>query len=171
MSGRRATEDQPVSWPLETSFSAYLLALIDNQATTKFIVRSNTEASDHSGLLVRSNAFDKPATCLVPNRCLWQLWVFNPDIYYSSSLDAEGPKRAMKVFYQRVAEASKFSERLDQAVEDVYLPTQAVDRLMKSLDRTNVLLPAAARRLQAWHVALIERSDAPIRADTEPNQR
>ncbi|KAI9753864.1 MAG: hypothetical protein M1815_005962 [Lichina confinis] len=171
LSGRistEKTEDLTIPWPIATSFSAYILAQVDSHGMSKFLIHSSSGSdagSSSDGLL---------------------LWVFNPDMYYSSSpsssssssfssspqssssspssssLDADqGPRRAMKVLYRRISDAAQRvqQEGLLADCDKIRLPSSTIARLLEALEKTGRVLPTSARRFQMWHVALLERSD------------
>lgn len=63
----------------------------------------------------------------------------------------------MKVFYRPILNASQKVEEGSTAIEDLYLPREAIDGLVQSLNRTNRFLPDSARKFQDWTVGLLER--------------
>jgi hypothetical protein len=134
--------------------------LINNQAITKFILHDDAE-SDKPGLMVcafPSAQFNYKPSKQADGVFLSQIWVFNPDIYYSASLAPDsGPQRAMKVFYKRVSNPSSLLEANSRSVEEVILPSSTVAHLHQSLERTRQLIPSSARNLQDWQAAVIQR--------------
>ncbi|KAI9831419.1 MAG: hypothetical protein M1826_003592 [Phylliscum demangeonii] len=83
-----------------------------------------------------------------------ELWIFTPDMYYSSSLGQDGPRRAMKVLFQVSRE-----QREEPDVEELHLPLDMAQELLGLLELTNQFLPASTRRLQSWNVGLLKRFD------------
>ena len=95
-----------------------------------------------------------------------KLWVFNPDIKYSSSkVDHGHPRRAMKVLYEKVKNPSKIADEFQLAVEDLPLPPDILDELEKDLETTYLNLPEPARKflpgstMGKWKVSLLDRFD------------
>lgn len=87
-----------------------------------------------------------------------QLWVFNPDVHYTTSQRLSTTAiRAMKVFYLHVAEPQKILNELSATVEELFLPAAILEMLEKTLRESTDLLPPAARRFQVWDVGLLDR--------------
>jgi len=91
------------------------------------------------------------------------LWIFTPDLLFSSSLPSPSrhdPTRAMKIFYQRQSYAPLQPGDPEPAhTEDIAFPPDLYDELDCALRLSQRLLPSAARRWREWHVGLLERFD------------
>lgn len=85
-----------------------------------------------------------------------QLWVFNPDLIYSTSIQQGGPKRAMKIFYQNVTEPSGLVEKQFMVMDELRLPDYVLRSLHASLKESGYFMPTTARKLQEWDVGLLE---------------
>jgi len=87
-----------------------------------------------------------------------QLWVFAPDMRYCSSVTtASQPKRAMKVMYQSVKSPSKTIENSRSTVDEIQFPAQVLNQIQADLEKSNLMIPASARKLQEWHVGFLDR--------------
>ncbi|TKA64041.1 hypothetical protein B0A49_09871 [Cryomyces minteri] len=128
--------------------SAQLLALVDSQGVRKFVVHDAEE-------------------CEGARKSSLKLWVFTPDLRFSSSYlikSRKEPTRAMKVFWQPLSPRSEHQSHgaLTQenlSVEEIELPFKAFRTLTQRLEFTARLLPLSARKLQEWNVGLLERFD------------
>ena len=115
---------------------AHLLSTIESQGIRKFLAYSSNAEDPSEGLLI---------------------WVFTPEIVYSSSTLGKEPRRAMKVLYQVIAEPSKILETQDMKLEGIGLPVEALDLLHVALRTSSDILPESARKIQGWNVALLDR--------------
>lgn len=96
-----------------------------------------------------------------------QLWIFNPDLRYSSSSADHSitAQRAMKIFMQPV---SNIESLLDPeqgkgqsiSLEELYLPANIFAEVGLALRRSNEILPASARRFREWEVTFLSRFEA-----------
>ncbi|KAI9779996.1 MAG: hypothetical protein M1816_003278 [Peltula sp. TS41687] len=128
----------PRSWPRELIISAQLLGMVDHQATRKFMIRADDGEEGEQGAIL--------------------LWVFTPDMYYSSSSSLNaGPLRAMKVFYQEVVYASDMRKEQSRLYDELNLPCNALRELRRIMKLSNSRLPTSLRLFQDWNVALLER--------------
>jgi ubiquitin-protein ligase E3 D len=87
-------------------------------------------------------------------------WMFNPDIYYSSSRRGPTVHRAMKVFYKEIEEPLKMLDENGTSLEELALPSFEVEALRESMAKTEAILPVSARTFQEWKVGLIDRFEA-----------
>lgn len=136
------------TYSVEKWISARLLYLIDNVGVRKFHIHpplsppTSTSASSIRSILV---------------------WVFTPDLMFSSSITRphrSDPTRAIKCFFKKQTWAPlQPGEPESATIEDVEFPKELYDELEKSLDRSQDVLPATARRFQEWDVGLLERFD------------
>lgn len=95
-----------------------------------------------------------------------QLWVFTPDLVFSSSVPSTGerprhdPTRAMKVFWQYLSlESGRSDGSQNLSVEDLHFPAHVVEELKGCLEESQSLLPVQARKFQGWQVGLLARFD------------
>lgn len=114
--------------------AAQLLSLIESQATRRFVLHRD-EPTREEGLM---------------------LWVFNPDIYYSTSARPPFPHRAMKIFYQMVEDPQKSLEE-NAALEELRTSPIEFAELKHALGQSTKLLPPSARVFQGWNVGLLDR--------------
>ena len=91
------------------------------------------------------------------------VWVFTPDLLFSSSISRPhrtDPTRAIKCFFKKQTWALlQPGEPESATVEDVEFPKELYDELEKTLDESQDVLPATARKFQGWDVGLLERFD------------
>ena len=116
--------------------SVHLLSLIQTQGVCKIVVHSSNIKGTPEGLL---------------------LWVFTPDLLYSSTLQAKTVQRAMKILYQRISRASDMLESHSMKMEEIRLPQDAIDILQRSLRASTRMLPSGASKIQEWDVGLLDR--------------
>ena len=70
------------------------------------------------------------------------------------------PTRAVKCFFKKQTWAPlQPGEPESATIEDVEFPKGLYDELEKSLDGSQDVLPATARKFQGWDVGLLERFD------------
>lgn len=93
-----------------------------------------------------------------------QLWVFNPDLRYSSSSSGHSvnDQQAMKVFYQEKDDVDKLlAPEIGQpsplSVEELELPSMIFQALSDALHRSSQMLPVSARKFNEWQVGLLSR--------------
>lgn len=87
-------------------------------------------------------------------------WIFNPDIYYSSSKRDATVHRAMKVFYKEIDDPLGMLDENSNTLEELALPKTELASLRNILNETKTILPASARTFQEWQVGLIDRHEA-----------
>lgn len=139
--------------------SAQILAAIENEGARKFFVKTSDSPGDNQGLLVGNHFhFDCCKDINHVNR--FQLWIFTPDLSFSSSVDTErrsDPTRAMKVFWRTVNEYQDTQDKQDISVEQLSLPIKVVNAIRQSLETSVALLPASARTFKEWNIGLLRR--------------
>jgi hypothetical protein len=114
--------------------NAQLLLSISSLATRKFILHTNTPSSP--GL---------------------HIWVFNPDIHYSSSATGPTAHRATKVFYKPITHPQALLDLHPTTLEELILPESILDEFTSSLIASTAILPESARSFQEWSVGLLGR--------------
>ncbi|KAI1412148.1 ubiquitin-conjugating enzyme E2-binding protein [Hypoxylon sp. FL1857] len=92
---------------------------------------------------------------------LLNIWVFNSNITFSSTEEARSPIPAVKVFYRMVtqAEADKLLDSMTSDVQDIYLPADAIQKVVDILTSSNHVSPQNDRQLKNWKVGLLEKWD------------
>jgi ubiquitin-protein ligase E3 D len=118
--------------------SAQLLSIINSSVSRKVVVHSggSNTPSDQKGLL---------------------LWVFNPDIYYSSSQRGPTAYRAMKIFYKTIDEPARLLDGEGASFEELIIPEGDFESFTKSLTESTEILPDSAGQFQEWTVGLLDR--------------
>ena len=148
---------QTASWEqndVQNFVCAQLLALIESQATRKFVAHTRDPDTVETALLVCL-----PSLCCNQSDPKFQLWVFNPDLMYSASyLSNGGPRRAMKVLFQDL-EDPESTLQSNSNVEELVLPAEVIRQITSDLATSNGILPASAKKFQEWRVALLDRFD------------
>lgn len=86
-----------------------------------------------------------------------KVWIFNANIFYSSTMLPESPKQAMKVYYKHILNPSKILEQESSKVDELQLPSDAMTSLVSALHTSSRLLPISARKFQEWTVGFLER--------------
>ncbi len=112
--------------------AAQLLHLIESSIARKVMVHGNA----NGGLLC---------------------WIFNPDIYYSSSKRGPTVHRAMKVFYKEVQDPLLMLDKHNSTFEELVLPMPELAELKTTLQSSAQVLPQSARTFQDWQVGLLDR--------------
>jgi len=92
-----------------------------------------------------------------PQQSLY-LWVFNPNVVYTSSI-APKRKTAMKLLYQDidVEQGNKMIESITSNVQEIDLPTEAIQMVREALASSNLLLPGRERSFKEGSVGLLDR--------------
>ncbi|KIX01506.1 uncharacterized protein Z518_09232 [Rhinocladiella mackenziei CBS 650.93] len=134
--------------------SAQLLSLIESSVSRKVVVHDGTgtkSETQRQGLL---------------------LWIFNPDIYYSSSKRGPTAHRAMKVFYKALSDPGNFLDANSDTYEELLVPEEDFVEFRQTLQESTDILPQAARTFQDWAVGLLDRwernSTGTARMDENP---
>lgn len=76
---------------------------------------------------------------------------------YSTS--AKPTQRAMKVFYRTVTDPSEILEKQSHEIEELQLPTRALETLKADLTTSTRILPPSARTHREWTIGLLDRWD------------
>ncbi|KAL5387781.1 hypothetical protein PMIN06_011007 [Paraphaeosphaeria minitans] len=146
---------KPRSFPPQHWIAARLLHLIENQNVRRFHVHPPLSPSPSPSPSPPGGA--EPQSHPVPSLLCW---VFTPDLIVSSSLDARGPTRVMKVFWKRQTWsplAPGEAEKVDE--EDVEVVGEVFAALGRALVESQGGMPGSARRWGGWEVGLLERFD------------
>ncbi|KIW92224.1 uncharacterized protein Z519_07208 [Cladophialophora bantiana CBS 173.52] len=124
-------------FPAAVFLTAQLLASIASSVNRKVVVHDDDNQSDADhGLL---------------------LWIFNPDIYYSSSKRGPTAHRAMKVFYKSIPHPEEFLDRTGSNCEELVVPKEDFFQFKQTLEESTDILPQSARTFQDWNVGLLDR--------------
>ncbi|EXJ78012.1 hypothetical protein A1O3_09171 [Capronia epimyces CBS 606.96] len=126
-------------FPAAIFVCAQLLSLIESSVTRRIVVH----ADNHTESDLKTEGL--------------MLWIFNPDIYYSSSKRGPTVHRAMKVFYKTLPDPVKFLDANSNVYEELVGTTDDLADFKKSLQESTEILPQSARRFQDWDVGLLDR--------------
>lgn len=85
------------------------------------------------------------------------VWVFNPDIYYSSSRRGPTAHRAMKIFYKDLSDPEKFLDDNSNTHEELVVPEDDYNEFKTALVESTDILPEAAQTFQDWTIGLLDR--------------
>ncbi|KAL8904613.1 MAG: hypothetical protein Q9171_006988 [Xanthocarpia ochracea] len=116
--------------------SAQLLAMIESQGTQKFVIRSEIRESNTEALLI---------------------WIFTPNMYFSSTLIPKNPKQVMKIYHKIVQNPEELLEQQSLNIDELQLPIEVFQALHSDIKSSTELLPVPARKFQDWNVGLLER--------------
>ncbi|KAL8849881.1 MAG: hypothetical protein Q9221_005147 [Calogaya cf. arnoldii] len=116
--------------------SAQLLAMIESQGIQKFVIQSESRNDNTEALLI---------------------WIFTPNMYFSSTLVPQSPKQVMKIYYKTVQNPEELLEQQSLKVDELQLPIEVFQALRSDIKSSTQLLPAPARKFQDWDVGLLER--------------
>lgn len=89
-----------------------------------------------------------------------QLWVFTPDLKFSSSVESDNrddPTRAMKIFWQATSKGDEILQERSSSFEEIILLPELFQKLSMVLDANANMIPSSARRFQEWNVSLLAR--------------
>lgn len=101
-----------------------------------------------------------------PGTKLLHIWLFNPNITYSSSVatrmgatGSDRPQTAVKVLFRFVdeEEADKLLHSMTSDTQDISLPVDAIETMTELLGRSNDFLPPSERVFKEWTVGLVSR--------------
>ncbi|OAP63835.1 hypothetical protein AYL99_03062 [Fonsecaea erecta] len=126
-------------FPAAVFLTAQLLSLIGSSVNRRVVVHDGKQSdSEHGrqGLL---------------------LWIFNPDIYYSSSKRGPTAHRAMKVFYKFLPRPEEFLDGPGSNCEELVVPEEDFGEFKHTLQESTDILPPSARTFQDWDVGLLDR--------------
>ena len=65
----------------------------------------------------------------------------------------------MKVFYSTVTDPSKILEKQSHKIDELQLPTRALETLKADLSKSTKILPQSARAHREWTIGLLDRWD------------
>lgn len=133
-------------YPLEIFISARLLSILESSGARKVVAHSEDGSTTAQGGLL--------------------LWLFNPDIQYSSSRLAEPVVRAMKIFFREIEEPKMVLDEHQASVEDLQLDAASYKRLKEVLHGSNELLPPIARTFKEWTIGLLDRYEPKSKDET-----
>ncbi|KAI0021321.1 ubiquitin-conjugating enzyme E2-binding protein [Xylariomycetidae sp. FL0641] len=93
---------------------------------------------------------------------LLNIWLFNANITFSSTVQPKSPLKAIKVLYRLVSreEADKMLDSMTSDVQDISLPRRAIEEVVKLLDDSNLFVPPGDRSFRGWTVGLLEKWDS-----------
>jgi hypothetical protein len=126
-------------YPSAIFLCGQLLSLMESSISRRVVLHAEAQevgTTKHEGLL---------------------LWIFNPDIYYSSSKRGPTAHRAMKVFYKTLDEIDKFLEQNGNTHEELMVPPEDLTEFAETLRDSTEILPQSARTFQDWTVGLVDR--------------
>ena len=136
----KITQDQVLQdFPPDVFICGQLLSLIESSVSRKIVLHQDTHAnagSEVKGLL---------------------LWIFNPDIYYSSSKRGPTAHRAMKIFYKSISKPEEFLDEHNNTHEELVVPPEDFEDFKTILEESTTVLPLSARKFQDWGIGLIDR--------------
>ncbi|ODH28207.1 hypothetical protein ACO22_03977 [Paracoccidioides brasiliensis] len=157
------------SYPVDMIVGTQLLELVERIGARRFAVHSTDyklpdSQGSRSGLLAN---YDQLTHAIAQNK----LWLFNPDLRYSSLSSGSGAdgdvstttaQRAVKVFYKEVADIQSMLDPAQgtpspTAVEEVSLPANVYDVMKQALERSSETLPMSGRQFGEWSVGLVSR--------------
>ncbi|PVH98185.1 hypothetical protein DM02DRAFT_615978 [Periconia macrospinosa] len=157
------TTPSPTTYPVEKWISAHLLSLAENTGVRKFNVYPESAPPS-------SSPSATPSSSTTPTPSLL-LWLFTPDLFYSSSLPLppnsnspppNQPTRALKIFHQpstfSVAPLAPGKPEM-ASIEDVAFPEPLYKELKEALEASEKVLPREAREFRGWRVGLLGRFD------------
>ncbi|KAL8641571.1 MAG: hypothetical protein Q9226_008617 [Calogaya cf. arnoldii] len=85
------------------------------------------------------------------------IWIFTPNMYFSSTLVPQSPKKVMKIYYKIVQNPEELLEQQSLKVDELQLPIEVFQALRSDIKFSTQLLPVPARKFQDWDVGLLER--------------
>ena len=127
------------TFPLEKWISARILTYIENEGVRHFHVHAESEDSQVTPFL---------------------LWIFSPDLSFSSSVNAgdrHDPTLAMKVMWQICSKSVDNDVQFGFRYEGLALPTNVVSSIQQVLNDSQNLIPLSSRTFNKWNVGLLRR--------------
>lgn len=144
------------TYSVQKWISARLLYLIENVGVRKFHIHPPSIASVSTASPDSAPATPPPTPSILA-------WVFTPDLLFSSSITRPhrtDPTRAVKCFFKKQRWAPlQPGEPESATIEDVEFPRELYEEMEKTLEESQDVLPATARKFQGWDVGLLERFD------------
>ncbi|CAO1606227.1 hypothetical protein XANCAGTX0491_009727 [Xanthoria calcicola] len=98
--------DPQLGWEDQSAqklISAQLLAMIESQGVQKFLIHSEARNDSTEALLV---------------------WIFTPNMYFSSTLVPQSPKQVMKLYYKTVPNPEELLEQQNSKIDELQLPIE-----------------------------------------------
>lgn len=95
-----------------------------------------------------------------------QLWVFNPDLRYSTTSTTQSntttARRGMKILYQETSNTEDLlspenGKPSSLSLEELELPSDIYRSVYQTLGERNAMLPVSARGFREWRVGILER--------------
>ncbi|KIW22843.1 uncharacterized protein PV07_11096 [Cladophialophora immunda] len=129
----------PQRFPAAVFLTAQLLSLIGSSVSRRVVVHDDGRSESEGG------------------RQGLLLWIFNPDIYYSSSKRGPTAHRAMKVFYKSLPRPEEFLDGAGSNCEELVVPEEDFSGFKQTLQESTDILPPSARTFQDWDVGLLDR--------------
>jgi ubiquitin-protein ligase E3 D len=132
----------------EICLSAMLLATMARTGSSK-------------ALIMPWRTHRKPDGKKVGESQVLHVWILNSSIRFSAY--AEGPVRtltpAIKLLYREIpyAKAEELLESVNDNVQEITLPLDAIEEVRERLNNATSLLPSTDQLFQGWHVGLLER--------------
>lgn len=128
--------------------------MIESQGIQKFVIRSETRDDNTEALLVSDVRMLMGS---VQSAETVQVWIFTPNMYFSSTLVPQSPKQVMKLYYKTVPNPEELLEQQSSKIDELQLPMEVFQTLRSDLESSTQLLPVPARKFQDWVVGLLER--------------
>ena len=116
---------------------AHLMSLIESQGIRKFSIHDDRKQS--------------------PSRTLL-LWVFTPNVMFSSSLYRQGPIQGMKILFKEFLKPRSDLDSHDITMEAIDLPEDAIVHLLYSLRNSTEMLPPSASKVHEWEIGILRHS-------------
>ena len=139
----RVTAALPKDWfspSISELMPAHLMSLIESQGIRKFSIRDDRKQG--------------------PSRTLL-LWVFTPNIMFSSSLNNQGPSQGMKILFKEFLKSTSDLGSYDIKVEAIDVPEEAILDLLHSLRNSAEMMPPSAKKVHEWEVGILKHPSLP----------
>lgn len=128
--------------------------MIESQGIQKFVIHSETRNDSTEALLVSDVGILMGS---VQSAETVQVWIFTPNMYFSSTLVPQSPKQVMKLYYKTLPNPEELLEQQSSKIDELQLPIEVFQTLRSDLESSTQLLPVPARKFQDWVVGLLER--------------
>lgn len=142
-------------YPVERFVSAQLLSMIESQGVQRFVIHNNNSKEEGGPLLVSWSSNDFRGNNELAERK--QIWIFNTNVFYSSTLVRASPRQAMKVYYKHILDPTRILEQESLKVDELQLQTDAMRSLASTLQASTRLLPVSAQKFHDWSMGFLER--------------
>ncbi|KAI4101535.1 MAG: hypothetical protein LQ339_005032 [Xanthoria mediterranea] len=116
--------DPQLGWEDQSAqklISAQLLAMIESQGIQKFVIHSETRDDNTEALLVSDVRILMGS---VQSAETVQVWIFTPNMYFSSTLVPQSPKQVMKLYYKTVPNPEELLEQESSKIDELQLPIE-----------------------------------------------